>query len=239
MARIRGAPAAAAELLQLAVGLGGDTVERRMMLARYHFNAGDHSRAEVLLEETIDVPAHGPRRSQALGALAGVRLVGNGFRHAAELLERAIEEAGQDIALRAELLLPFPFALVHIDEAAAVLQAPEAVSHADKSGQRQLLSHALGWLVCQRMIAGGDGCDHDSMSRALDLDDGEQGPVMFRPHMVNAQVLAWSRHLRQAREQMRSIRGDASSGVRKASWRTSASTAGSLKSGEATTPKRD
>ena len=207
MARIRGAPAAAAELLQLAVGLGGDTVERRMMLARYHFHAGDHGRAEVLLEETIDVLAHGPLRSQALGALAGVRLVGNSFQQAAELLERAIEEAGQDIALRAELLLPFSFALVHIDEAAAVLQvAEEAVSHADKSGQRQLLSHALGWLVCQRMIAGGDGCDHDSMSRALDLDDGEQGPVMFRPRMVNAQVLAWSGHLRQAREQMRSIR---------------------------------
>ena len=40
-ARSRGAPAAAAELLDLALRLGGDTPQRRMRLAAYHFDAGD------------------------------------------------------------------------------------------------------------------------------------------------------------------------------------------------------
>ncbi len=38
-ARIRGAPAAAAELLDLALRLGGDTPERRIRLSRFNFNA--------------------------------------------------------------------------------------------------------------------------------------------------------------------------------------------------------
>ena len=40
-ARRRGAPAAAAELLDLAIGLGGDTPARRIALANHHLNAGD------------------------------------------------------------------------------------------------------------------------------------------------------------------------------------------------------
>src|SRR5262249_25039894 len=37
----RGAPAAAAELMELAIGLGGDEPQRRIQAAEYHFNAGD------------------------------------------------------------------------------------------------------------------------------------------------------------------------------------------------------
>src|SRR4051794_14523640 len=51
--RIRGAPAAAAELLDLARGLGGDTPERRIRSAAHHYDAGDPARARNLLEETV------------------------------------------------------------------------------------------------------------------------------------------------------------------------------------------
>ena len=44
-ARARGAPAAAAELMDLAIGLGGDSPERRLRSALHHFDAGDHERA--------------------------------------------------------------------------------------------------------------------------------------------------------------------------------------------------
>ena len=40
-AHARGAPAAAAELLELAIGLGGDTPVRRIRAAEHHFKAGD------------------------------------------------------------------------------------------------------------------------------------------------------------------------------------------------------
>jgi hypothetical protein len=54
MAGRRGAPAAAAELLDLAIGLGGDTPQRRIESASHHFNAGDLGRSGALLEEAID-----------------------------------------------------------------------------------------------------------------------------------------------------------------------------------------
>jgi hypothetical protein len=52
-ARRRGAPAAAAELIELAIGLGGDTPERRIRSAGYYFDAGDTAQARSLLQETI------------------------------------------------------------------------------------------------------------------------------------------------------------------------------------------
>ena len=60
MARIRGAPAAAAELLDLAMRLGGDTPERGIRSAAHHFEAGDPGASAVsLLEATIGGPAAG------------------------------------------------------------------------------------------------------------------------------------------------------------------------------------
>jgi hypothetical protein len=49
----RGAPAAAADLLELALSLGGDTPERRIRLATHYFDAADPDRASTLLEEII------------------------------------------------------------------------------------------------------------------------------------------------------------------------------------------
>ena len=177
-------------------------------MAQYHFHAGDNDRARVLLEETIQRLPPGPLRARALGGLGVLWLGSNSFHKAAELLKRALDESVQDIALRAQFLLPLSFALVHNNETAAALQAAkDAVSHADKCGQRQLISQALAWLVCTRMLQAGDGCDDESMHRAIELDGGdEEGPVYFRPRMLNAQVLAWTGQLQQSHEEMRSIR---------------------------------
>ena len=55
-ARSRGAPAAAAELLELAIRLGADTAERRIGLAQHHFDAGDPARyAMAGLGQRVDV----------------------------------------------------------------------------------------------------------------------------------------------------------------------------------------
>jgi hypothetical protein len=63
MARSRGAPAAAAELLDLAIGLGGGTPERRILSAAHHFDAGEPARARELLQETIEHLEAVPRRA--------------------------------------------------------------------------------------------------------------------------------------------------------------------------------
>ena len=84
-ARTRGAPAAAAELMDLAIGLGGDTAERRLRSALHHFDAGDQERARAVLEETIERLAPGDLRAEALSRLAVVRLYGDGFFEARAL----------------------------------------------------------------------------------------------------------------------------------------------------------
>jgi hypothetical protein len=55
LARVRGAPIAAAELLELAIGLGGDAPRRWIRATGHHFEAGDPARAKALLEKTIDL----------------------------------------------------------------------------------------------------------------------------------------------------------------------------------------
>jgi hypothetical protein len=75
IAHRRGAPAAAADLLELAMGLGGETPERRIRLAKYHFDAGDLGRARTLLVEIIDESTPGALRAEALSLLALVRMM--------------------------------------------------------------------------------------------------------------------------------------------------------------------
>jgi hypothetical protein len=59
---VRGAPAAAAELLDLAIKLGGDTPSRRIRSAGHHLRAGDTERAHAVLE---------PRSSSCLPVRSG------------------------------------------------------------------------------------------------------------------------------------------------------------------------
>src|SRR6185312_7259146 len=98
MARLRGAPAAAAELLELAIGLGGDTPERRIRSAASHFEAGDPGQARRQLEHTIEGLGSGAMRGEAMKLLALVRLHDDSFLDAAGFLERAIEECADDQA---------------------------------------------------------------------------------------------------------------------------------------------
>jgi hypothetical protein len=72
LAHTRGAPAAAAELVELAIGLGGDTPDRRIRSATYHFNAGDTERARLVLLEIIERLDPGPLRAEASSLLGFV-----------------------------------------------------------------------------------------------------------------------------------------------------------------------
>jgi predicted ATPase len=72
LAHTRGAPAAAAELVEFAIGLGGDTPDRRIRSAAYHFNAGDTERARLVLLEIIERLDPGPLRAEASSLLGFV-----------------------------------------------------------------------------------------------------------------------------------------------------------------------
>lgn len=207
LARSRGAPAAAAELLELAIGLGGDTPERRIRSAAYHFNAGETGRARVVLQETIARLDPGRHRAEAFSLLGFVHLFDDGFVEAADVLTRALGEAGDDLALRTRVLITLSYARYNAGRfGAATRSIEDAVTHAERLGQPHPLSQALSMRAILRFLRG-DGLDEASMARALELEDQHADiPMAFRPRMQNAMLLSWTGQLDKAHHELASIR---------------------------------
>ena len=203
----RGAPADAAELLTLAVGLGGDTPGRRVRLARHHLDAGDTERARRILEETIDELGPGTARAGALSLLGIVRLHDDSYSDAATLLQGALDEAGDDVALRGRVLVELPYALVNLGRGGeAVALVERAVTVLRDLDDPALLSRALGMRVVLRFM-GGMGFDESELAEALALEDrSSTAPVMFRPSVLEGLLLAWVGRLDDAHEVMRTQR---------------------------------
>ena len=206
-ARARGAPAAAAELMDLAIGLGGDSPERRLRSALHHFDAGDHERAATVLQETIDRLPHGDLRAEALCRLAVVRLYTEGFFETTRVLQHALNDTGDDSPLRVQLLITLAYSLMHgnqIQEGKDT--AAQAVADAERLDQPHLLSLALGMRVTLGFMAG-EGFDDVSLGRALELEDQQTvTPLVFRPSVQNALLLEWTGELDRARVALEAIR---------------------------------
>ena len=128
-ARGRGAPAAAAELIDLATNLGGDKPLRRIRAADHHFRAGDSARAYELILPTVDELPGGPLRASALNLLAAMRINDDGFREAIGLLNRALVDGEGDHALIVQSLLLLSYAHFNsgrFDESVRQVQAPQS-----------------------------------------------------------------------------------------------------------------
>jgi len=110
LARSRGAPAAAAELLELAgkrtpADRPEDRWRRTLDAGRYRFEAGDTQRARTLLETAVATAAsHDTRaRARARLRLAAVLHDSDGPLESVPVLEHALVEAGADRGLRMEV----------------------------------------------------------------------------------------------------------------------------------------
>jgi len=108
-ARGRGAAQAAAELADRAVALTPpdaiDQINRRRITAAEHwFFAGDGKKATALLEKAAGSSKPGPRRADALCALALVSAATDGNRTAADIYHGALAEPGLEIRQRIHIL---------------------------------------------------------------------------------------------------------------------------------------
>jgi DNA-binding CsgD family transcriptional regulator len=206
-ARQRGAPAAAAELMDLAIGLGGDTPTRRLRSALNHFDAGNRERARAVLEETVEQLGPGNLRAEALTRLAVVRLYGEGFFEGTRLLQGALSEADTDSPLRVQILITLAHAQLNANQIEAGLQtADEAVRHAERLGQGHLLGLALGMRVVLRFVCG-NGLDDADLSHAVELEDPDVfTPLVLRPSVQRALLLAWSGRLDEALTLLQTVR---------------------------------
>ena len=203
IARARGAPAAAGELLELAIGLGADDPLRRIRCAAYYFAASDPGRARQLLEAAVEGLPAGPLRAEALHQLALVRLYDDSFFEAAELLESGLGETASDVALRARILVSLSFALINAGQPAkAYDHVQQAVTAAERLGVAGLLSTALGMRAMLDFM-GGRGFDQAAMQRAVELEEQDpRVPLAFRPSVQMTLLRAWTGELDAAREAM-------------------------------------
>ncbi len=158
-AEARGAPAAAADLLERAVRLTprartADLARRTMEAAYWVFQSGDSHRAREMLEELIGAMGPGPTRARARIRLAVVRGYDDDLRAAEELLRQAIDEAGDDLETLAAAHIQICGMLFRLRErlaeavahgaAATKLAGQDSETAAEALGGRLLAEAALG-----------------------------------------------------------------------------------------------
>jgi len=205
--RARGTPAVAAELLDLAIKLGGDTPLRRTRSAENHLRAGDSVRAGDLLAPAIEQLPPGPQRAFALSLLAGTRVFHHSLGEAADLLKRAVDDAEGNRLAMVQTLLALAFAKSIAGDYDEALQiAKRAIAIANEVDVPGLLSQTLATYVTINALDG-NGIDRDALDRALELEDPELDvSIVFHASAAQAQVLAWTGRLDESRAGLQELR---------------------------------
>ena len=204
--RVQGAPATAAELVDLAIRLGGDTPMRRLLSANHHFAAGDTVRARTVLEPVIGSLPPGLMRAMALTLMAGICVYTQGFDDAERHLVAAVEGSAGNAAMAVQVHLLLAFTQINTDrfgEAAASVAV--ALEQADQLGSDGVMSQVLS-MAAMLGAARGDGIDPVSRRRALELEDPAlQAPIVFRASSNEVQLRAWAGDLDGARLLIRRV----------------------------------
>jgi DNA-binding CsgD family transcriptional regulator len=184
LARKRGAPSAAAELLEHAQAATPaenqeDWARRALAAAEAHQAAGDEGRGQVLLQEAVARLPLGPTRARALGELAW-------WKTDLDLCEQAITEAGEDVPLLAQLHYIRGYLCGSLgDYEGALTSARIAAERADESDDGALLAKTLGYLAyVETMTCAGN--PDARLAQADELYDGDadiavyHAPATFR-----------------------------------------------------------
>ncbi|MCV7298206.1 AAA family ATPase [Mycobacterium barrassiae] len=206
-ASARGAPAAAAELVELAIRLGGDSPERRIRAADHLIHAGDLPRASALLDGVIDAVPHGVDRAMALNLLAGIEIHLNSFDKAVETLKEALANAADQLDVRVRTMLLLSFAEINAGEFVHAMQHSErAVILADSIDDPDLTSQVLAIRAMVTSMCG-NGFDETALRRANALENPHSDtPIALRASAIYGVLLSWAGRLDEAVEQMTAVR---------------------------------
>jgi ATP/maltotriose-dependent transcriptional regulator MalT len=208
-AAARGAPAAAAELSELAaLRTPADRIDegrlRRIAAAEYHFTAAAVVRAHALLTELgQEIPA-GPLRARVWLRLL---LLQQDWVRAGELAEQALEEAEGDPAFvaAAEYWGSFVW-LLRGNISRARDGARAAVNAAEPAGDPISLVQSVSFaLLCDAF--GGAPAAPELVERALTLERGMPDvPIHYPPSLTVGLVLMYAGRLDEARQRMEAAR---------------------------------
>lgn len=207
----RGAPSVAADLAEQASTLTPlrtpEARERRQSAAAaYHLAAGDLPRARALLEGLASRLPPGTARADALRRLATVRYRQSSPAVAAELLSKALDEAGSEASLRACIERDLAWAVIACgDVRDSRTHTRAALDLVDERESPELRGQVLAADALTSFLLG-DGFDEARMRQSLELDDSDPDvPVEWRPSMMLASMLRWSGDLSGATRQLESL----------------------------------
>lgn len=207
VARRRGAPASAAELLELAIGLGADDPPRRVRAAQDHSLAADPARARHLLETAISDLDAGPSRAEALALLGAIRFDLDADPEASGVLEQALAEAPSESRLRCSAALQLTYVYFNsgrLDDSLPC--AMSAVEAAEQFGEDGLLAEALAVAVIVQFLLG-RAADEATLTRALTLEDPARRTRMYVwPTLLAGLVHRWTHRLDECRAELAAVR---------------------------------
>jgi DNA-binding CsgD family transcriptional regulator/Tfp pilus assembly protein PilF len=175
VAELRGAPATAAELLELAASVTPDAdteaIHRRLLAAgRLLALAGEtHAAADVLNGLAARTPP-GPRHAEVMAHLGWNSE--EDFEASARLLEQALAEAegAPGLSANIRLFLADNWA-IRGDIAKARAEMSHALAHAEQAADPGLLATVLAQAFLFDWMSGGQA-DEDQLKRALELERG-------------------------------------------------------------------
>lgn len=191
-AAARGAPEAAAELMELAIRLtpaerGDDILRRRLEAAGHYYAAGDLDRVRGICEGLLGELTSGPSRGEVLLQLGRL---GDDIGRSIEILERAVPdcEGDAELGVRATLRLGVSY-LIAGSVPRALAEAERALALAESTGDLALLAPVLAEVALYRVWAGRP--DPDLLRRAMELKASSEGSMKrFTPPYDDPDVTA-------------------------------------------------
>ncbi len=175
VAELRGAPATAAELLELAASVtpadDAEATHRRLLAAgRLLALAGETHAAAAVLNDLAAITPPGPRHAEILAHLGWNSE--EDFEASTRLLEQALAEAGGAPVLSANvrLFLADNWA-IRGDIASAGAEMQHALAHAEQAADRGLLASVLAQAFLFDWMCGREA-DERQLERALEIERG-------------------------------------------------------------------
>ncbi|GIG21103.1 LuxR family transcriptional regulator [Cellulomonas chitinilytica] len=199
-ARNRGAPSAAAALLQLALDRGARSPALRLAAAVDHFEAGEHADARALATTLVDETPPGPVRAAARAVLAHVAYLEEDFATAVAQLESAVDDAGSDAVTQSGLAIDLAFSCINVGDVHRGRDwAVRAEASARATGEPAVVAEATGAVALLGFLTG-SGVDEVRLTLALAAEDPVRpSPAARWPTLDDALVRLWSHDLERAR----------------------------------------
>ncbi len=215
LAASRGAPDAAAELIELALERtpardGELRAERLLRAAGLHLDAGGAPRAAEMLAQLLGSATSDRVRAHGLRLRATLESRSHGFTTALETSREALISAAGEPSMAAAIDLDAAFYLVGTgDVGGALRHAEAAVGRAElPGGDPGVLADALA-VAAMVSFLNGDGVATERLDRALSLEDPDRRRLAFTsPRLISGLLLMWTGRGREAVETLVALRAE-------------------------------